>query len=211
MSFINKNLMEGEHVVCEAKFHYMLYWLPILLVIVALALPFIPIGDDTLKYRLIFTGIFLLLAALWAIVINNGKRFILTNKRIILKTGIIQRDSNELMLRKCEGIKVTQSIMGRLLNYGNVAVTTGEVVDVFKYIYNPMAFSTKVNEQIDKISTASINRREIPSISPRAEEYPLSVSALEPLPLHTGQCSSRVISISLRQPLAASSKVRGIS
>ena len=104
--------MEGEHVVCEAKFHYMLYWLPILLVIVALALPFIPIGDDTLKYRLIFTGIFLLLAALWAIVINNGKRFILTNKRIILKTGIIQRNSNELMLRKCEGIKVTQSIMG---------------------------------------------------------------------------------------------------
>ncbi|MBR3088595.1 MAG: PH domain-containing protein [Prevotella sp.] len=156
MSFINKNLMEGEHVVCEAKFHYMLYWLPILLVIVALALPFIPIGDDTLKYRLIFTGIFLLLAALWAIVINNGKRFILTNKRIILKTGIIQRNSNELMLRKCEGIKVTQSIMGRLLNYGNVAVTTGEVVDVFKYIYNPMAFSTKVNEQIDKISTASV-------------------------------------------------------
>ena len=75
--------MEGEHVVCEAKFHYMLYWLPILLVIVALALPFIPIGDDTLKYRLIFTGIFLLLAALWAIVINNGKRFILTNKRIM--------------------------------------------------------------------------------------------------------------------------------
>lgn len=155
MSFINKNLMEGERVVCEAKFHYMLYWLPILLVIVAVVLPFIPIGEDTLKYRLLFTGIFLLLAALWAIVINNGKRFILTNKRIILKTGIIKRDSNELMLRKCEGIKVTQSIMGRLLNYGHVAVTTGEVVDVFKYIYNPMDFSTKVNEQIDKISTSS--------------------------------------------------------
>ena len=149
-------MMEGEQIICEARFHYMLYWLPALLLLVAIVLPFIPIGEDTLKYRLIFSGIFIVLAALWAVVINNGKRFILTNKRIILKTGIIMRESNELMLRKCEGIKVTQSIMGRLLNYGNVAVTTGEVVDVFKYIYNPMAFSTKVNEQIDKISTASM-------------------------------------------------------
>ncbi len=155
MSYITKNLMEGEHVVCEAKFHYMLYWLPMLLVLVAVVLPFLSIGEDTLEYRLIFSAVFLVLAALWAIVINNGKRFILTNKRIILKTGIIQRDSNELMLRKCEGIKVTQSIMGRLLNYGDVMVTTGEVIDTFKYIYNPMAFSTKVNEQIDKISTAA--------------------------------------------------------
>lgn len=155
MSYITKNLMEGEHVVCEAKFHYMLYWLPMLLVLVAVVLPFLSIGEDTLKYRLIFSAVFLVLAALWAIVINNGKRFILTNKRIILKTGIIQRDSNELMLRKCEGIKVTQSIMGRLLNYGDVMVTTGEVIDTFKYIYNPMSFSTKVNEQIDKISTAA--------------------------------------------------------
>ena len=163
MSFVSKNLMEGEKVVCEAQFHYMLYWLPMLLVLVAIVLPFVAIGEDTLKYRLIFSAVFLVLAALWAIVINNGKRFILTNKRIILKTGIIQRDSNELMLRKCEGIKVSQSIMGRLLNYGHVMVTTGEVVDTFKYIRNPMAFSTKVNEQIDKISSTAqpSNEREL--------------------------------------------------
>ncbi len=160
MSFITKNLMEGEHVVCEARFHYMLYWLPILLIIVAIVLPFVPTGEDTLKYRLIFSAVFLVLAALWAFVINNGKRFILTNKRIILKTGIIKRDSNELMLRKCEGIKVSQSIMGRILNYGHVMVTTGEVVDVFKFIYNPVEFSTKVNEQIDKISSSSPVQKE---------------------------------------------------
>ena len=145
-------MMEGEQIICEARFHYMLYWLPALLLLIAIVLPFIPIGEDTLKYRLIFSGIFIVLAALWAVVINNGKRFILTNKRIILKTGIIMRESNELMLRKCEGIKVSQSIMGRILNYGDVMVTTGEVVDVFQYIWDPMGFSTKVNEQIDKIN-----------------------------------------------------------
>jgi len=153
MAYLNSNnMMEGESVVAVARFHYMLYWVPALLVILAIALPFISIGEDTLKYRLIFSGVFLVLALIWAVVINNGKRFILTNKRLILKTGIIMRESNELMLRKCEGIKVRQTIMGRLFNYGDVQVSTGEEVDTFRYIWNPMGFSTKVNEQIDKIS-----------------------------------------------------------
>lgn len=155
MAYLNSNnMMEGESVVAEARFHYMLYWIPALLVILAVALPFVQIGEDTLKYRLIFSGIFLVLAILWALVINNGKRFILTNKRLILKTGIIMRESNELMLRKCEGIKVRQTILGRILNYGDVQVSTGEEVDTFRYIWNPMGFSTKVNEQIDKISAS---------------------------------------------------------
>lgn len=155
MAYLNKNnMMEGEQVIAQARFHYMLYWVPALLVLLAIALPFIKIGEDTLKIRLIFSGVFLLLALIWAVIINNGKRFILTNKRLILKTGIIMRESNELMLRKCEGIKVRQTIMGRILNYGDVQVSTGEEVDTFKYIWNPVGFSTKVNEQIDKISSA---------------------------------------------------------
>ena len=155
MSLSKNNMMEGETVICEAKFHYMLYWLPILLTLLAVALPFIPIGENTLKYRLIFSGIFLVLALLWYIVINNGKKFVLTNKRIILKTGIIMRNSKELMLRKCESINVQQTILGRILNYGDVVVSTGEEKDVFKYIWSPMTFSTKINEQIDKISTST--------------------------------------------------------
>ncbi len=170
--------MDGEQIICEARFHYMLYWLPALLLLVAVVLPFIPIGEDTLKYRLIFSGIFIILAACWAVVINNGKRFILTNKRIILKTGIIMRESNELMLRKCEGIKVSQSIMGRILNYGDVMVTTGEVVDVFQYIYAPMGFSTKVNEQIDKINqtmqTAAQQPEAEPSVQPESKQLTIS-------------------------------------
>ena len=155
MSLSKNNMMEGETVICEAKFHYMLYWLPILLTLLAVALPFILIGENTLKYRLIFSGIFLVLALLWYVVINNGKKFVLTNKRIILKTGIIMRNSKELMLRKCESINVQQTILGRIFNYGDVVVSTGEEKDVFKYIWSPMTFSTKINEQIDKISTST--------------------------------------------------------
>lgn len=147
--------MEGETLICEARFHYVMFWLPALLVLIAVAFPFVPTGEGTLNTRLLFSGILLVLALLWYIVINNGKRFLLTNKRIILKTGIIMRNSKELMLRKCESINVRQSIMGRILGYGDVIVSTGEEKDVFKYVRNPMTFSTKINEQIDKVSSTS--------------------------------------------------------
>ena len=147
--------MDGETLICEARVHYVMFWLPALLVLLALAFPFVPTGDGTLNTRLLFSGILLVLALLWYIVINNGKRFLLTNKRIILKTGIIMRNSKELMLRKCESINVRQSIMGRILGYGDVIVSTGEEKDVFKYVRNPMSFSTKINEQIDKVSSTA--------------------------------------------------------
>lgn len=147
--------MDGETLICEARFHYVMFWLPALLVLLAVAFPFVPTGEGTLNTRLLFSGILLVLALLWYIVINNGKRFLLTNKRIILKTGIIMRNSKELMLRKCESINVRQSIMGRILGYGDVIVSTGEEKDVFKYVRNPMAFSTKINEQIDKVSSTA--------------------------------------------------------
>ena len=154
-------MMEGETLICEARFHYVMFWLPALLVLLAVAFPFVPTGEGTLNTRLLFSGILLVLALLWYIVINNGKRFLLTNKRIILKTGIIMRNSKELMLRKCESINVRQSILGRVLNYGDVIVSTGEEKDVFKYIWNPMGFSTKVNEQIDKISSMNSHPEQI--------------------------------------------------
>ena len=49
------------------------------------------------------------------------------------------------------------ALMGRILGYGDVIVSTGEEKDVFKYVRNPMTFSTKINEQIDKISMSAGN------------------------------------------------------
>ena len=155
MPISKDNMMEGEVVICEAQFHFIMFALPAFLVLIALIFPFIPLGEDTLKVKLIFSGILLVLAGLWYVVINNGKKFVLTNKRLLLKTGIIMRNSKELMLRKCESINVRQGIMGRILGYGDVIVSTGEEKDVFTYVKSPMRFSTRINEQIDKISSAS--------------------------------------------------------
>jgi uncharacterized membrane protein YdbT with pleckstrin-like domain len=47
----------------------------------------------------------------------------ITNKKIIAKVGFIRRHTIELILHKVESIQVTQSLLGRLFNYGSIVVS----------------------------------------------------------------------------------------
>lgn len=48
-----------------------------------------------------------------------------TNKRVIAKTGLISRQTIELNLSKIESIRVDQSILGRMFNFGSIIVAGG--------------------------------------------------------------------------------------
>ena len=43
-----------------------------------------------------------------------------TNLRVVHKTGFIKRQTFEMSLDKVESVDVNQSILGRILNYGDV-------------------------------------------------------------------------------------------
>lgn len=45
-----------------------------------------------------------------------------TDRKIIAKTGFISRNTIELLLSKVESIRVDQSILGRMLDYGSIVV-----------------------------------------------------------------------------------------
>ena len=46
-----------------------------------------------------------------------------TNLRVVHKSGFIKRRTFEISLDKVESVDVTQSIMGRMLNYGDVTIS----------------------------------------------------------------------------------------
>ena len=145
MGYIQKNLMAGENIAYEAKQHSIIYTGPIILALVSFCAFFIPI--DTWINACI-CGLILLAALWWAFSIYGGRQYVVTNNRLIFKRGIINRSSHELLLKKCEGVQVDQSIFGRIFGYGTVNVTTGEVTNSYKYISNPLRFTTKIHEQI---------------------------------------------------------------
>src|SRR5882672_2478737 len=45
-----------------------------------------------------------------------------TNMRVVHKTGFIKRRTFEMSLDKVESVDVNQSILGRILNYGDVTI-----------------------------------------------------------------------------------------
>jgi uncharacterized membrane protein YdbT with pleckstrin-like domain len=68
-----------------------------------------------------------------------------TNLRIVHKEGFIQRETFEMSLDKVESVDVSQSILGRILNYGNVRILgVGEGQKTIKMIASPLAFRSYI-------------------------------------------------------------------
>ena len=75
--------------------------------------------------------------------------FGLTNRRLIGKRGFIRRRSLELLLTKVESISVSQSLWGRLFNYGTIVVVgTGGTREPFGFIEDPLKLRQAVQRQI---------------------------------------------------------------
>jgi uncharacterized membrane protein YdbT with pleckstrin-like domain len=68
-----------------------------------------------------------------------------TNRRVVHKTGFIQRHTFEIALDKIESVDVDQSIMGRLFDYGNVTIMgVGEGREPIATIASPLAFRNAI-------------------------------------------------------------------
>ena len=64
-----------------------------------------------------------------------------TNLRVVHKEGFIKRQTFEMSLDKVESVDVSQSILGRILNYGDVTIRgVGEGAKSISTIASPLAF-----------------------------------------------------------------------
>jgi uncharacterized membrane protein YdbT with pleckstrin-like domain len=128
MGYITESLSSGEEV--RNIFH--LHWfakIPMIIWIV-LAIPTV--------------GITLILAFLEWLRLRSIEQGV-TNKRVILKKGIISRTSEEMKLSSIETVEIIQGIWGRIFGFGSVKVTGRGISDViFKNIDNPMDVKRKI-------------------------------------------------------------------
>jgi uncharacterized membrane protein YdbT with pleckstrin-like domain len=68
-----------------------------------------------------------------------------TNFRVVHKTGFIQRQTFEMSVDKVESVDVNQSILGRILNYGDVTVFgVGEGGKTLDTIASPLTFRNAI-------------------------------------------------------------------
>ena len=88
-----------------------------------------------------------LVVILSAVVRRHTTELVLTDRRIITKRGIISRATVEMNLAKVESVHVNQSLLGRLLNYGDVTVVgTGASLEPLVGIARPLELRRKLGE-----------------------------------------------------------------
>lgn len=145
MSYIDGNLVEGEHVAYRTRLHWLLYMGPVLfIVLILLPIAWFMANSSASHYAWIplALGALILLATF---IKRQSSDFAVTNMRVMTKVGVFQTRSIELLLGKVEAIAVEQSLMGRLFGYGNIIITgSGGTKEVFSRIQSPLAFRNAV-------------------------------------------------------------------
>ncbi|MGH7091834.1 MAG: PH domain-containing protein [Stellaceae bacterium] len=68
-----------------------------------------------------------------------------TSRRVIHKRGLIQRHTVEMSRSQVESVDVDQSILGRLLNFGDIVVHgTGSSPEPFRCVADPLRFRSAI-------------------------------------------------------------------
>lgn len=98
-------------------------------------------------------GIVLLVIATFAIISGltrrNATEVAVSNMRVLIKTGLLERRSIEVLLTKVESIGVDETAFGRMLGYGSVIIRgTGGTYETFDEIAHPNEFRRAVQQQI---------------------------------------------------------------
>lgn len=72
-----------------------------------------------------------------------------TNRRVVVKKGIVSRKTDELRAEKVEHVNVRQGIVGRILGYGDVLVrgTGGGVIHI-RTVSNPVRVKTVIEDAL---------------------------------------------------------------
>ncbi|MBA2590022.1 MAG: PH domain-containing protein [Alphaproteobacteria bacterium] len=147
MSYIQKSLGDGETIIARARFHTLYFfaaWLvllvPLALLLAALAQAQAQPDPYTVAAGILFVlGLFTFLKMMirqWSTEIG------ITSHRFVEKYGLLSMRTNEIALPNIEGVKVTQSILGRIFGYGTVkiegtgvdSVTTPAIADPVGFV-----------------------------------------------------------------------------
>ena len=145
--YIDDILQPGEKVLYSTNAHWMFYLPAIVAWIVAavlLVLSRATITEGVILLCLSASAVVALAVLYWTVKAWFHRwttETDVTNLRVVHKTGFVKRRTFEMSLDKVESVDVNQSILGRILNYGDVTILgVGEGKETISTIASPLAF-----------------------------------------------------------------------
>jgi uncharacterized membrane protein YdbT with pleckstrin-like domain len=149
--YIDEILQPGEKVLYSTNAHWVFYLPAIgawIVAAVLVVLSRMTLTDSVIWLCLISAAVIAVAALYWTVKAwfhRLTTETDVTNRRVVHKTGFIKRRTFEMALDKVESVDVNQSIMGRILNYGNVTIMgVGEGKETITTIAEPLAFRNAI-------------------------------------------------------------------
>ncbi len=157
----------NKDVVYETKLHWISYVMPITMIFILIFIcsfvsseyvqPFINSekfrpnngdGQETIQWIVVFVFLLPIFRIVWNIIYLNMITIYLTPKSLTLKQGILSKTLTDISLSKYEGMGLHQSLLGRLLGYGTLSITTGGASQSYR-IEEPMKLRQNILELIE--------------------------------------------------------------
>ena len=160
-TYVESALGEGERVLYIARLSYWPYAGRFL---AAFACLFLPLAGLPLWTMLACVPVF---AACYLRL--DSVEIGVTNRRVIVKTGIMSRATSELYLNRVEGIEVEQTTLERMLDFGTVNIRgVGTEIAPVSHIANPLAFRKAFYNAVDAVMAEGGELRHPEDASPRS-------------------------------------------
>lgn len=141
MRYIEKTLTSGEDVVYWGKFHWLWYaraWAVLII------------------FGILIVGIVWFIYEMLRL---KTTEFAVTNRRIVIKRGILSAHVDQLSLSSIEGADLDQGIIGRIFGFGSLAIEgRGEGVLDFPTMAKPGEFLKEANKASEAHDVASVDR-----------------------------------------------------
>ncbi|HVN53497.1 MAG TPA: PH domain-containing protein, partial [Anaerolineaceae bacterium] len=106
-----------------------------------------------------------------------NKKYVVTNRRVIQISGVINKNVTDSSLEKVNDVKMEQSFWGRLFNFGDVEILTASELgaNLFQTIGDPIRFKTAMLNAKEELESGRAMRQEA------EEDIPALIARLDTL------------------------------
>jgi uncharacterized membrane protein YdbT with pleckstrin-like domain len=180
-TYIQGLLGQNERILLVTRQHWFILMSSILLEILLIVLLVVGFTAFTVIYPLAAIGFVLLLVPLGGmlrdILVWYNREYIVTNRRVIQISGVFSKNVVDSSLEKVNDVKMSQSFLGRLFDYGDIEILTASEMgnNLFRRIGDPIKFKTAMlnaKEELgfDEMGAQARHAEDIPSLIAKLDD-----------------------------------------
>ena len=192
MAYVDGLLADGERVVRRARQHwFIMVWnarwavAALILAIVGGVIRLLNVNDSGMLMTILgWIVLALLLIGIvsfaWGWVIYRSTEFVITNRRIIQTSGVINKRASDSSLEKINDAILTESIFGRMFGFGNLEVLTASEsgIEMLRMLTDAKEFKKAMLDAKHELEIDLVR----PTMAPMRAEAPVPVPAPAPAP-----------------------------